>query len=173
MPLNLEIKVALKSLAHAESLLRKLKIKKAKTLIQKDVYYINKNGLLKLRVEGDSNVLIRYKRDEKGKNRWSNYELLTLTGKNPEKYLKNIFDIEAVVQKNRDLYLYKNTRIHLDKVKGLGCFLELETLLMDDKEDAKKRFDFLVKELELDTVNQIRKSYRDITIEKQKAKTAK
>ena len=40
------------------------------------------------------------------------------------KYEKNI-----VVEKKRELWMHKNTRIHLDKVKKLGTFLELETIV--------------------------------------------
>lgn len=33
------------------------------------------------------------------------------------------------VEKERSLWLYKNTRIHLDRVVGLGEYLELEIVL--------------------------------------------
>ena len=42
--------------------------------------------------------------------------------------------------KERKLFWFNNTRIHLDEVKELGNFLELETLLLDGKADAEKRF---------------------------------
>ncbi|OGU85686.1 MAG: hypothetical protein A2279_06790, partial [Stygiobacter sp. RIFOXYA12_FULL_38_9] len=131
----------------------------------KDVYYKTKSGLLKLRIEGKSFTLIKYLRDEKGK-RWSNYELLDLRGKNPEKYLESFLNIEAVVEKKRKLYLYDNTRVHLDEVKGLGKFLELETLLVDGKSDATRRFDFVKQMLGIENHEQIRKSYRNLILKK-------
>src|SRR3990167_23457 len=136
MPLNLELKIKVESHTKLIKALRRINAEKKGILIQKDVYYKTKNGLLKLRVEGNTSTLIKYLRDEKGK-RWSNYELLRLVGKNPEKYLQDIFDIDTIIEKKRILYLYKNTRIHLDEVKGLGKFLELETLLVSTRKDAE------------------------------------
>lgn len=75
-------------------------------------------------------------------------------------------ETETVVEKHRQLYLYDNTRIHLDEVKGLGSFLELETLVINGKEDAEKRFKEIIKLLGLKTENEIRKSYRDLMLEK-------
>jgi len=159
MPLNLELKVKVESHTKLINVLRRINAEKKGILRQKDVYYKTKNGLLKLRVEGNTFTLIKYLRDEKGK-RWSNYELLRLEGKNPEKYLKNIFNIETIVEKKRILYLYKNTRIHLDEVKGLGKFLELETLLVSTRRDVEERFREIIKLLGLDLSKQIRKSYK-------------
>jgi adenylate cyclase class IV len=134
-------------------------------LIQKDIYYKIGNGLLKLRVESGNYTLIKYNRDEKGK-RWSNYELLKLEGKNPEKYLSGIFDAEVIVEKRRRFFLYDNTRIHLDSVKNLGSYLELETLLVGSKPDAQKRFNEVVKLLDLDLSRQIRSSYKALLLNK-------
>ena len=159
MPKNLEIKVELKSHKETINILKKNKIQLSETLIQKDIYYKTGKGLLKLRIEGNSYTLIKYLRDEKGK-RWSNYELLRLEGKDPEKYLHDVFDIDTIVEKKRILYLYKNTRIHLDEVKRLGKFLELETLLVSSRKDAEERFREIIKLLELDLTKQIRKSYK-------------
>lgn len=168
MPLNLEIKIELKSHKKVEDILKTLNAPLVKIMNQKDVYYKKKGGLLKLRIEEEGCTLIKYLRDEKGKDRWSDYELLTLTGSNPEKYLSDILTVETVVAKKRILYMYDNTRIHLDKVKGLGYFLELETLMINGKADAKKRFDFLVKTLQLDLTKELKLSYRDLMIKKSK-----
>ncbi len=165
MPLNLELKINLKSHKQIEAILKQNGAEFKGTLKQKDIYYKTKAGLLKLRVEGSTFTLIKYKRDEKGK-RWSNYELLELKGKNPEKYLADILSIEAVVEKKRKLYLYDNTRVHLDEVKNLGKFLELETLLVASKKDATIRFDFVKKMLGIENFGQIRKSYRNLMLGK-------
>lgn len=170
MPLNLEIKIELKNHKKVEDILKILNAPLVKVMNQKDVYYKKKGGLLKLRIEDEGCTLIKYLRDEKGKDRWSDYELLTLIGNNPEKYLKDILTIETVVEKKRILYMYDNTRVHLDKVKGLGYFLELETLMINGKADAKKRFDFLVKTLQLDLSKELKMSYRDLMLKKNKQK---
>lgn len=161
MPLNLELKIKCESHAPLLRSLKKISAEYKGLLVQKDIYYKVKNGLLKLRVEGGTYTLIKYLRDEKGK-RWSNYELLKLEGKNPEKYLGSLFDIAAVVEKKRKFYLYDNTRVHLDEVKNLGKFMELETLLVGNKKDAQKRFDKIVELLDLDLSKQIRSSYKTL-----------
>ncbi len=159
MPLNLELKIKVESHTKLIKALRKINAEKKGILRQKDIYYKTKKGLLKLRIEGNNFTLIKYLRDENGK-RWSNYELLRLEGRNPEKYLRDIFIIDTIVEKKRILYLYKNTRIHLDEVKGLGKFLELETLMVSTRRDAKIRFKEIINLLNLDLTKQIRKSYK-------------
>lgn len=159
MALNLELKIKIDSRKY---LLEKIKSSKAryiKTINQKDVYYKIRKGLLKLRIENGTYTLIKYLRDERGK-RWSNYHLLTLIGENPENYLKDIFKIDIVVEKKRELYMYKNTRIHLDSVKGLGNFLELESVVINNKKESEKEFNEAVKFLDLDLTKQIKTSYK-------------
>jgi adenylate cyclase, class 2 len=161
MAFNLELKVSVESHKKFIHILESVGAEDKGILKQKDIYYKVKSGLLKLRIENKTYTLIKYSRDEKGK-RWSNYELLKLEGRNPEKYLESFLQVETVVEKSRKLFLYKNTRIHLDEVKGLGRFLELETLLTGDRNDATKRFEEIVKLLELDKSNQIRASYKNL-----------
>ena len=165
MPLNIELKIKVESHSKLIKALRRINAEKTGILRQKDIYYKVRKGLLKLRIEGNSYTLIKYLRDEKGK-RWSNYELLRLEGKNPEKYLHDIFNIDTIVEKKRILYLYKNTRIHLDEVKGLGKFLELETLLVSTRKEAEERFREIINLLGLDLSKQIRKSYKLLTLGK-------
>lgn len=161
MPVNLELKIKINSHQKMENLLLNTKAVFKGILNQKDVYYKYNNGLLKLRIEDGNFHLIKYLRDEKGK-RWSNYEILKLEGKNVEKYLSGIFTIEAVVVKKRKLYVYNDTRIHLDEVKTLGKFLELETIVTKRKAHAEKEFSLVCKMLNLDKTKQIKSSYRNL-----------
>ena len=87
-----------------------------------------------------------------------------MSGNDAEKYLSDILSIETVVEKKRDLYIYKNTRIHLDTVINLGSFLELETVVVSEDHDVQAEFDEVVKLLHLDFKNQIRCSYRDLIL---------
>ena len=166
MARNLEIKLELDSF---DGLIEKLDSMGASNegiLNQKDVYYRINDGLLKLRIQDGENLLIKYNRDESGSDRWSDYDILKLEGDNAEKYLNDIFTVEATVIKERKLYLYKDTRIHLDSVTGLGLFLELETVVTSSLDNAKQLFDEMVQQLGLDTRRQILKSYRDLLMGK-------
>lgn len=133
---------------------------------QVDVYYKNSNFRLKLRLENGTQVLIKYSRNEGTGNRWSDYQLISLEKNDARDFLNDIFGEEVVVEKIRKYYLYDNTRIHIDEVKGLGSFLELETLVVKGKKDAEKRFHQLINLLSLDKKDEIRNSYRDLLLEK-------
>jgi predicted adenylyl cyclase CyaB len=165
MAKNLEIKLKLDSFDEIIEHLNKVGASDEGILKQKDVYYGIKNGLLKLRVQNGENLLIKYNRDESGNDRWSDYDIMKLDGDNVEKYLNDIFKIETTVIKERRLYLYKDTRIHLDSVESLGLFLELETVVTSSLEYAKKLFDDMVEILKIDTSRQFLKSYRDLLLE--------
>jgi len=165
MAFNLELKIKIESFRKFENILKKNRAEYKGILKQKDIYYKFKHGLLKLRIENGTYTLIKYFRDEHNK-RWSNYELLELKGKHPEKYLNEILTQEVVVEKSRKLYLYNNTRIHLDEVKNLGKFLELETLLISDRKDATKRFNEIKLLLGIENVEEIRKSYKNLLMKK-------
>ncbi len=161
MPVNLELKVKVNSHKPIEKLLKNIDAQYIDILKQKDVYFKTKKNILKLRIEGKNNTLIKYTRNEKGK-RFSNYELLKLEGKNPLKYLTELFTIDTIVDKKRKLYIFNNTRIHIDEVKSLGKFIELETLVIKDKPDAIARFNYIKKALELDGLEEIKTSYKNL-----------
>jgi adenylate cyclase, class 2 len=166
MPLNLEIKIQLDSHELALTVLKNLNAEFVRVINQKDVYYKLPGFLLKLRIEDNEESLIKYNRDEKNTDRFSDYEVIHFKSSGTEKFFNSIFEIEAVVEKQRTLYLYKNTRIHLDIVKNLGTFMEFETLVLEGKEDAKERFNFLVTQFGINTNKQIKCSYRDLIIKK-------
>jgi predicted adenylyl cyclase CyaB len=159
---NLELKIKVNSHSGIIELLNNINANYKGLLNQKDIYFDWDKGLLKLRVHDKSYQLIKYFRDEKKDNRFSSYELLDLSGNNVELYLSDILKPNTVVEKKRELYIYKNTRIHLDNVKGLGDFVELETVVVPGEQDVQAEFSEVVRLLNLDLDSQIRCSYRDL-----------
>jgi adenylate cyclase class IV len=71
-----------------------------------------------------------------------------------------------VVNKKRDFFLYKNTRIHLDKVDNLGEFIELETVFTKNimENDMRKEHFFVIDFLGLNNLKTIQKSYSDFML---------
>jgi predicted adenylyl cyclase CyaB len=65
------------------------------------------------------------------------------------------------VNKKRILFVYKNTRIHLDAVEGLGDFVELETVFSTtlSQSEGIKEHDEVVKLLNLHRFPTIKGSY--------------
>lgn len=81
-----------------------------------------------------------------------------------------ILSIKVVVSKKRDLFIYKNTRIHLDKIGELGEFIELETIFVkNSKEDElKKEHSWVIDYLGLNDLEKIKESYSDLMFLKNK-----
>jgi len=165
MPTNLELKIRVTSHQSLKKILLQIGAENRGILNQKDVYYSVPNGLLKLRIENRIESLIFYNRNEENINRWSDFEFIKFANGGGEKFFNKLFDVEVIVKKKRELFYYDDTRIHLDTVKLLGNFLELETLVIKGKTDAKKRFAKIKNLLKLDESKQIRKSYRDLLID--------
>jgi predicted adenylyl cyclase CyaB len=75
----------------------------------------------------------------------------------------------VTVEKKRSLWMYKNTRIHIDNVKDLGRFLELETVVKNgDIKKAKKEYAEIMELLNLSRYKKERESYSDLLLKKHK-----
>jgi predicted adenylyl cyclase CyaB len=166
MPKNLELKIKMDSFYKTKSLLNNIGAEFKGELIQKDIYYKVEGILLKLRIENGRASLIKYLRNEEAKDRWSDFDIINFEEGIIEDFFKDIFKIDAVVEKKRSLFMYNNTRVHLDEVKYLGKFLELETKVVKGMTDAKERFKEIINLLDLDVSKQIRKSYKFLIMEK-------
>lgn len=165
MAQNLELKVQVNSHESFKKILKAILAEYKGILIQKDTYYKYEKGLLKLRNVNGSFEFIKYIRDESAGTRWSNYEILNITSPNAEEFLNDIFVVEAVVEKTRELFLYNNTRIHLDTVKSLGEFLELETVVDENGQfDAENRYFEIFDLLNLAQYKEIKNSYRNLIL---------
>ena len=129
---NIEIKTPLAGRAQTEEKLLSIGANLEWTRKQVDTFFNAPSGWLKLReVEGCPCELISYRRSvEDSGPRESDYDILRLEAAHElSSVLEHSLGILGIVEKQRALWLYRNTRVHLDRVKGLGDFLELETML--------------------------------------------
>ena len=54
-----------------------------------------------------------------------------------QRALERSLGVRAVVRKRRELWLIGTTRIHLDRVEGLGDFVEIEVVLAEGQTHAE------------------------------------
>jgi len=75
--------------------------------------------------------------------------------------------VRATIRKQRTLYLVGPTRVHLDRVEGLGDFLELEVVVGPGQSSAWGVWvaERLMERLEVDRGDLIESSYVDLVEE--------
>ena len=139
---------------------------------QIDTYFAVPRGRLKLREiagpgEERAAELIGYTRLDLAAARWSAYDLVPVApGDVPalKRALTSTVGVRVVVVKERDVGVIRRTRVHLDEVKGLGCFVELETVVApgDKDETASDELSELAALLGLDGLETVAGSYADL-----------
>ncbi|MEX0602487.1 MAG: class IV adenylate cyclase, partial [Bacteroidota bacterium] len=145
MPKNLELKARLHSLAPGLAACRTLGARKVGVLRQTDTYFRVSSGRLKLReCHGRPAELIYYRRPDRRGRRLSEYTILPLPQRgNLRSFFSNALAIIGTVKKERTLYVYRNARIHLDRVTGLGTFVEFEVLVVRGAKQAHRLLNLL------------------------------
>lgn len=139
MPSNIEIKAALQDWDQAVTTAEKLSDASPRLIAQEDVFFSSSGARLKLRIlANDQGELIRYERPDTPGVRCSRY----LIARTPDpqillEILSKALAMSGVVKKTRTLYLIGQTRVHLDRVEGLGDFLELEVVLRPGQSESE------------------------------------
>src|SRR3954447_13393479 len=97
-------------------------------LVQRDTYFRVSEGRLKLRQETPGGAaLIQYHRSDRPEARESRYRIAPVEDADAlREALDAALGTLVVVDKERRLLLWEGVRIHLDTVRGLGTFVELE-----------------------------------------------
>jgi len=135
MPRNVEIKARVPSLEAVEPLARAIATEGPIELSQDDTFFACAQGRLKLREFANGcGELIHYLRADESGPKTSCYSIVPTDA--PEalrETLSNAYGAAGRVRKLRRLYIADRTRIHLDRVEGLGAFVELEVVLRDDE----------------------------------------
>ena len=132
MARNVEIKARVADWEEAHKRAGRIAESGPHRLEQEDVFFRVGHGRLKLRTENGQSEVIYYLRENAAGPRESDYVCLPATdGAATRRILGAIHGERGVVRKVRWLYLVGQTRIHLDRVEGLGDFLELEVVLRE------------------------------------------
>jgi predicted adenylyl cyclase CyaB len=105
---------------------------------QDDTYFACNTGRLKLRMfSEEEGELIYYRRDNQLAPKESFYlRSPTTAPATLRESLTLAYGQTCCVEKHRTLFLVGRTRIHLDRVSGLGHFLELEVVLGEHESSA-------------------------------------
>jgi adenylate cyclase class IV len=139
---------------------------------QIDTYFAVTRGRLKLReidaeLEPCTAELIAYQRPDRSGSRWSDYQRIPVpldTSAGLKRALEAACGVAAVVDKQREVAILRRTRVHLDRVAGMGCFVELETVAGDgdDDGDLAREHAEIVAALGLEALQIVAGSYGDL-----------
>lgn len=162
---NLEIKVKVPSLEEIKPSLSFATF--SGNFHQKDTYYLIGERRLKLREQKNLKEIIYYIRRNKKDTKESKYFRIPVPAIflfSVKKLFSFLFREKTVIDKERYLYLYKHTRIHLDNVKRLGSFVELETVFngSEGEKSLLKEHEEIKHALKLDSFQSILGSYSDL-----------
>ncbi len=129
--LNVEIKAKVKNLSEARKYLLSQNADFRGTDHQIDTYFNTPKGRLKLREGNIECSLIGYHRENQAEAKRSDIGLQKLdpsTAQGIREALTMTIGQRVVVDKSREIYFIDNVKFHLDNVKGLGEFVEIEAI---------------------------------------------
>jgi adenylate cyclase class 2 len=127
--INVEFKARLRNEVAIRATLKRLRARYVGTDHQVDTYFRVPRGRLKVREGRIENALIYYERPDSPHARRARIEMALLPRRNSVKViLARTLPVLVVVDKRREIYFVGNVKIHLDRVRGLGKFVEVEAI---------------------------------------------
>lgn len=141
---------------------------------QIDTYFRVPFGRLKLREGNIENALIYYKRsDQKSSKRCESSLFMCPPDPALKQVLSKSLGVLAIVDKKREIYFIKNTKFHIDRVKRLGSFVEIEVFDPGKRRGAAKlktQCEFYQELLGIRAKDLIADSYSDLILKATRAK---
>ena len=166
MHLNVEIKAKSNRTDEIEALLIAKNARYVGLDHQIDTYFNVPNGRLKLREGNIENNLIHYHRSNQEGPKQS---IVTLYKSTPESSLKavleNAIGVLIVVDKQRKIFFIDNVKFHIDEVKGLGSFVEIEAIDKNGTiglEKLQEQCDAFIEYLKIQKEDLVAVSYSDL-----------
>lgn len=167
--LNVEIKARCNQAEKIKSILENRNAEYKGIDHQIDTYFKASEGRLKLR-EGDiENTLIHYVRPNQAGPKQSK---ISLYHPEPESTLKTVLSkaigVLTVVDKQRAIYFIDNVKFHVDEVKELGAFVEIEAIDKNGnigQERLLEQCNFYLDLFEINQEDLIDRSYSDMIME--------
>lgn len=163
---NLELKARIADLEEARRVAAALGAARQGSERQVDQYFGVPAGRLKLRHSSrDGAHLIAYLRPDEPGSRVARFHRLPVA--DPAglgETLAAMFGAAVRVEKERDVWWWHDVRIHLDRVEGLGSFVEFEARLdrIDDLAEAGRRLERLRMEFGIADGDSIAGSYAEL-----------
>ena len=141
MPRNIEIKARIERIEALLSHARTLADGEPELIAQDDSFFHVAHGRLKLRQFADGSAeLIHYHRGDGPEARPSDYVRVPVADAAAlREALARACGLRGRVRKRRWLLRLGQTRLHLDRVEGLGDFVELEVVLRGGQSDDEGR----------------------------------
>lgn len=166
MPANIEIKALASDFDAQARVAAALADGPCEDLDQTDTFFEVTHGRLKLREFGDGNgELIQYHRADQAGPKISSYVISRTAEPDALRAaLSAALGVRAVVRKQRRVWLTGRTRMHFDRVEGLGDFIELEVVLDGelDGEAGQAVADRLMNRLGIDGEHLVSGAYVDL-----------
>ncbi|MBX7166625.1 MAG: class IV adenylate cyclase [Pirellulales bacterium] len=163
---NVELKARLDDLAAARRIACELATQLLGTQRQVDTYFRVAQGRLKLReIDQATGQLIWYSRPDQTAAKTSEYRLVEVCDcAGLRAALAEACGVLVEVDKQREVFLFEQVRIHLDEVRGLGSFLEFEAVLQPDEpiEAGLRQVALLSERFQLTSRQQVAASYSDL-----------
>ena len=135
-------------------------------IAQDDTFFTCAIGRLKLRVFADGRgELIAYQRPEATGPKTSDYAITPVADPDALRAtLARALGVGGRVLKQRTLLRVGRTRVHLDRVDGLGDFLELEVVLRDGEsaDDGVAEAHALLRRLQVNAAQLVAGAYVDL-----------
>jgi len=163
---NIELKAKLLDFDRAIAACEALGAAPQGEIHQIDTYFNVPHGRLKLREANPGHAeLVHYHRPDTAGAKGCDY---TLEPVQPtiQPMLAAALGVLTVVDKVRTLYLWENVRIHLDRVEGLGHFLEFEAVMAPGEPDSEgfRKLTFLSDRFTIAHSDNLTHSYLDMML---------
>jgi predicted adenylyl cyclase CyaB len=163
---NLERKFRCQDLDAVRGMLPAVTARREGVQLQTDTYFHARAGRLKLReIDGEPAVLIWYDRPDTAAAKLCAYHLVPVADAALLRTaLTAALGVRGVVRKRREIHHWRNVRIHLDAVDGLGTFVEFEAVLspQDNEAAAYADLETLRRALGLGGAEELAGSYADL-----------
>jgi predicted adenylyl cyclase CyaB len=168
--INIEIKARCNNQDFIREILKSHDAKFKGVDYQTDTYFKVNNGRLKLREGNIENSLVHYVREVKEGPKQSYVTFYKSVDKSSLKeILTKALGILVVVDKSREIYFIDNVKFHIDSVKDLGTFVEIEAINTDGsigKDKLLEQCSYYLNLFKIPKSDLISNSYSDFLMEK-------
>ncbi|MFK7773270.1 MAG: class IV adenylate cyclase [Saprospiraceae bacterium] len=170
MALNIEIKARCTNPISIKEILESRQATFKGVDHQVDTYFKVPNGRMKFREGNIENSLIHYDRPNQAGPKKSNYILYyPHSDSSLKQLLTQANGVLIIVDKLRSIYFIDNVKFHVDEVKDLGNFMEIEAVDSDGsigEEKLLEQCQFYLDLLGIQEEDLIDNSYSDLLIHK-------